>query len=216
MRNAGRTQDRDMDEYVLAAILAGDETKPLGVVKPFDLSDDRNGGRRIRGDPTRSNSIARWPLRALDNTGSVDFEHPRHLRALGAGADLDAQFGARRDSVMSSGMQGVGVQERVARAARQLDEPVAFVRLEPFDHRIDRRGARIDRRGAAAHGRAAKTPCVRTAAEASTRTGPRLVRHRPVVIEATLAGRPKVLTLAHVSPKSSPKTQSIGARSEPS
>src|SRR6202167_6764264 len=153
-----------MDEYVLAAILAGDETKPLGVVKPFDLSDDRNGGRRIGRDPTRwSNPIARWPLWPLDNAGGVDFEHPRHLRALGAGADLDAQLGAGRDSVMSSGMQGVGMQERVARAARQLDEPVAFVRLEPFDHRIDLRRARIDRRGAAAHGWAAKTPCVRTA-----------------------------------------------------
>src|ERR1700691_5958445 len=206
-----------MDEYVLAAILAGDETKPLGVVKPFDLSDDRNGGRRIGRDPTRwSNPIARWPLWPLDNAGSVDFEHPRHLRSLGAGADLDAQLGACRDSVMARGMQGVGVQESVARAARQLDKSVAFVRLEPFDHRIDRRCARINRRGASPHRRAAKPPCVRTAAEASTRPRSRLVRHWPIVIEATLARRPEVLTLAHVSPKSSPKTQSIGAHRDPS
>src|ERR1700722_14014907 len=197
-----------MDEYVFAAVIAGNETKPLGVVKPFDLSDDRNGGRRIRGHPARwSNSIARRrrPLRPLDNAGSVDFEHPGHLRPLGAGANLDAQLGACRYSVVACGMQGVGVEECVARAARQLDKSVAFVRLEPLDDRIDRRRARIDRRGASPHGWAAKTPCVRSAAEASTRPRSRLVRHRPVIIEATLAGRPKVLTLAHVSPKSSPK-----------
>src|SRR5271154_7016971 len=98
-----------MDEYVLAAILAGDETEPLGVVKPFHLSDDRNGSRRIRGDPARPNPIARRPLWPLDNASGVDFEHPRHLRSLGAGADLDAQFGARRDSVVACGMQGIGV-----------------------------------------------------------------------------------------------------------
>src|SRR6202020_3364824 len=113
-----------MDEYVLAAIVAGDETKPLGVVKPFDLSDDRNGGRRIRSDPTRSNSIARRPLRPLDDASSVNFQHPRHLRSLGARADLDAQFGARGNGVVACGMQGVGMQERVALAARQLDESV--------------------------------------------------------------------------------------------
>ena len=102
MRNAGRTEDRDMDEYVLAAILAGDETKPLGVVKPFDLSDDRNGGRRIRSDPARSNPIAGRPLWPLDKAGGIDFEHPRHLRSLRAGAYLDAQLGACRDSVVLS------------------------------------------------------------------------------------------------------------------
>src|SRR6202453_3496202 len=208
MRNAGRTEDRDMDENVLAASLAGAEAKPLGVVKPFHLSDDRNGGRRIRRDPARrSNPIAaRWPLWPFDNAGGVDFEHPRHLRSLGAGADLDAQFGAGRDSVMACGVQGVGVQKRVARATRQLDKSVPLVRLEPFDDRIDRRGARIDRGGGAPHGRTAKTPCVRTTAEVSAGPGSRLVGHRPVVIEATLARRPEVLTLAHVSPKSSPKT----------
>ena len=36
--------------------------------------------------------------------------------------------------------------------------------------------------------------------------GLELVRHRPVVVEPALARRPKVLTLAHVSPKSSPKS----------
>ena len=45
--------------------------------------------------------------------------------------------------VVACGMQGVSVEKRVARAARQLDESVTFVRLEPFYDRIDRRGARI-------------------------------------------------------------------------
>src|SRR6202034_726962 len=38
MRNAGGTKDGDMDKHVLAAIVAGDETKPLGVVEPLHLS----------------------------------------------------------------------------------------------------------------------------------------------------------------------------------
>jgi hypothetical protein len=196
-----------MDEDVFAAIVAGDETKSFGVVEPLHFSDDRDRGRRIRRNSAgRPNAVARWPLRALNNASGVDFKHSGHLRSLGARADLDAQLGAGRDSVMACGMQGVRVQKRVARAARQLDESVALIRLEPFDDRIDRRCARIDRRGASPHGWAAKPPCVRTAAEASSRTRPRLVRHWPIIVEATLARRPKVLTLAHVSPKSSPKT----------
>src|ERR1700722_2097968 len=178
-----------MDEYVFAAVIAGDETKPLGVVKPFDLSYDRNGGRRIRGHPARwSNSIARRrrPLRPLDNAGSVDFEHPGHLRLLGAGANLDAQLGACRYSVVACGMQRIGVQERVASA---------------------RRRAGANRRGAAPHGWAAKTACVRSAAEASTRPRSRLVRHRPVVIEAALAGPPKALPLPHARPIPQPNTE---------
>src|ERR1700722_8187166 len=206
MRNAGRAQDRDMDEDVFAAVLAGDETKPLGVVKPLHLSDDRNCSRRIRGHAAWPKPVARWSLGPLDNASSVHLKHPGHLGSLGARADLDAQFGARRNSVVACGVQGVSVQKRVARAARQLDESIPLVRLEPFDDRIDRRGARIDRRGAAPHGCAAETPCVRTAAKASTRTRPRLVRHWPVIVEPALARRPKVLTLAHVSPKSSPKS----------
>src|SRR3984957_3829153 len=196
-----------MDEDVLAAIVTGDETKSFGVVEPLHLSDDRNCSRRIRGDPARRSwPIARWPLRPFDNASSVHLDHPSDLRSLGARSDLDAQFGTRRNSVMACCMQGVGVQKRVARAARQLDKSVTLVGLEPFDDRIDWRRARIDRRRASPHGRAAKPPCVRTAAEASPRTRPRLVRHWPIVIKATLARRPKVLTLAHVSPKSSPKT----------
>src|ERR1700729_4287090 len=195
-----------MDEDVLAAIVTGDETKSFGVVEPLHLSDHRNCSRRIRRDPAwRPNSIARWPLWPFDNASSVHLNHPSDLRSLRARANLDAQFGARRNSVMACCMQGVGVQKRVARAARQLDKSVTLVGLEPFDDRIDWRRARIDRHRAHPPGRA-KPPGVRTAAEASPRTRPRLVRHWPIVIKATFARCPKVLTLAHVSPKSSPKT----------
>jgi hypothetical protein len=48
---------------------------------------------------------------------------------------------------MARRMKRVGVQERVALAARQFDEAIALVRLEPFDDGVDRRRARIDRRG---------------------------------------------------------------------
>src|ERR1700722_5837966 len=195
-----------MDEHIFAAILAGNEAKPLGVVKPLHLSDDQDRSRGIGGDPARPKPIARGPLWALDNASGVNFQHPRHLRSLGARADLDAQFGARGNGVGAGGRQGVGMQERVALAARQLDESVTFVRLEPFHDRVDRRRARIDRRSGSPPGRAPKTAPVWTAAEASSRPRPRLVRHRPIVIEPAFARRPKVLTLAHVSPKSPPKT----------
>src|SRR5258708_40021692 len=102
---------------------------------------------------------------------------------------------------MACGVQSVGMQKRVARAARQLDEPVSFVRLEPFDDRVDRRGARIDWSSPSPHGRAAEPPPVRTPPEASTRTRPRPLRHLPILLKTTPAPRPKVLTLAHFNPK---------------
>ena len=77
-------------------------------------------------------------MRPLDDTGRVDFKNSRDLCAFRARADLDAQFGPRRNRVVAGCMQGVGVQERIALAAGQFDEPVALVRLEPFDQRIDR------------------------------------------------------------------------------
>ena len=134
-----------MDEYILAAILARDEAEPLALVEPFHFSSDRDGGRRIGRNSARSRPVAGRPLRALDNSGRIDFQNPGHLRTLGAGADLDAQFGALRNRVVARGMQGVRMQERVALAARQLNESVALVRLEPFDDRIDRRRAGIHR-----------------------------------------------------------------------
>ena len=55
-------------------------------------------------------SLTGRPLRPLDDTGRVDFEHAGHLRAFGARADLDAQFRALRDRVVASGMEGVGMR----------------------------------------------------------------------------------------------------------
>src|SRR5579872_1420548 len=40
MGNARGAEDRYMDEHVFAAVLAGDETKSLGVVEPFHLAGD--------------------------------------------------------------------------------------------------------------------------------------------------------------------------------
>ena len=99
--------------------------------------------------------------------------HSRHLRALRAGADLDLQFRAGRNRLVACVAQGVGVQERVARAAGKLDEAVALVRLEPFDRGVDgwRAGSHRSRRRSA-HRRSAKA-CVRSAAK--TAAG---LRHR--------------------------------------
>ena len=112
-----------MDEHVFAAVLAGDEAEPFGVVEPFHLSGDRNGGRRIGRNPARPHPIAGWPLRPLDDTGRVDFKNSSDLCAFGARADLDAQFGPRRNRVVAGCMQGVGVQERIARPPASSTKP---------------------------------------------------------------------------------------------
>src|SRR5271165_2802304 len=204
MGNAGRLEDRYVDEHVLAAVFARNEAETLDAVEPLDFAGDRNGCRRIRGNAPRSRRIAERALRALDDTGRVDFEHPRHLGALGAGADLDAQFRAGGHRLVPGVLQRIGVQERVALAAGQLDEAVALVGLEPLHDRIDHRGARIDRRrGPPAHRRAA-VAAFWSAAVAARRPGLRIIGHRSIVIEAALA-RPKVLTLAHISPTSPTK-----------
>ena len=115
---------------------------------------------------------------------------------------------------MARRMQGVRMQERVALAARKLNESVALVRLEPFDDRIDRRRAGIHRRPRTAHGRAAETAALRSAAVAARRTRPRFVGHRSVVVEPALARRPKVLTLAHLSSTSPIKALIDGSLDE--
>src|SRR5581483_11235302 len=40
MGDAGRAQNRNMDEHVLAAVIARHEAEALGVVEPFDLAGD--------------------------------------------------------------------------------------------------------------------------------------------------------------------------------
>ncbi len=66
MGDAGRSEDRDMDEDVLAAVLARHEAEALGVVEPLDLAGDRDGGRRIGSGAARPRRIAERALRPLD------------------------------------------------------------------------------------------------------------------------------------------------------
>ena len=132
----------------------------------------------------------------------IDFDDPRHLRALGAGADRHLELRARRHRFVAGSVQRVGVQEGVALSARQLDEPIALVGLEPFHDGVDRRAA-DRRRSAAAHRRPAETG-VRPAAKPARGARLRLVGHRPVIVEPALARRPEILTLAHVTPNLRP------------
>ena len=150
MRDAGGAEHGDMDEHVLAAVVAGDEAEALGVVEPFDLAADRDRGRRI------GRHAARRPRRVAENercgrstTPAVSTSTTRVTCAPLAPAPTNAQFGARRNRLVARGVQRVGVQERVALAAGQLDEAVALVGLEPFDDSVDRRSRRRDRRCAA-------------------------------------------------------------------
>ena len=83
MRYARRPKDRDMDEDVLAAVFARDKAEPLGVVKPFDLASDRDGGGRVRCDAAGSwRRIAKRALRPLYRARRVDLQHARDLSAL--------------------------------------------------------------------------------------------------------------------------------------
>ena len=82
-----------MNEHVLAAVVAGDETEALGLVEPLDRTAERNGGRRVGSDATRARFAAgERTLGALDDAGRIDFQHTRHLGALGAGADDDLEL----------------------------------------------------------------------------------------------------------------------------
>src|SRR5271166_2663592 len=96
VRNAGRPEDRDVNEHVLAAVIARDEAEPLGVVEPLHLPGDRNCGRRIWRNPPSGRS-----LRPLDDAGRVHLQNPRHLRAFRAGADQHLELGAGRNRFMA-------------------------------------------------------------------------------------------------------------------
>src|SRR5581483_12272456 len=119
--------------------------------------------------------------------------HARHLRALGAGTDHHLELGAGRHRVEARRMQGVDMEEGVALAIGQFDEAVALVGLEPFDDGVDRRPGRRRRRHRL---RPAKAAALETARGAR----PRIVGHRPVIVEPALSRSPEILTLAHVAP----------------
>src|SRR5260370_27278304 len=58
MGHAGGAEDRDMDEDLLAAVVAGDKTGAPRVVEPFDLARDADRRRRVRPNPPRARRIA--------------------------------------------------------------------------------------------------------------------------------------------------------------
>ena len=75
--------------------------------------------------------------RAFGGARRVDFENPRHLRALHAIADVNLKLRARRDGFIAGGLQGADMQEGVARSVAQFDKAEAFIALEPFDDCIE-------------------------------------------------------------------------------
>ena len=64
MRDAGRPEDRNMHEDVLAAVVARHEPEALGVIEPFDLAGDADRRRRIGRDAARARRAERRRGRA--------------------------------------------------------------------------------------------------------------------------------------------------------
>jgi hypothetical protein len=150
--DAGGAENRAVDEHVLAEVVAGDEAKAARTVKPLDLPGQINGGRCVRGRPSRR------PLRPFDGARRVDLDHPHHLRASRAGPDDGAKLRARGQRFASDLAQGLEMHERVASAARQLDEAIPLLGVEPFHRRLDRQPAR--QRIGAYRGTAKNTGCI--------------------------------------------------------
>jgi hypothetical protein len=137
----GTFDDGDVNEHILAAILANDEAEPFLGIEPLDRAFDLGGGRWIGAlsagwSPRRWSRDSRSPIR----TG-VHREDRRDLTALLSLADLHTEFGFRLDCFVPGRLQHGNVQKCVPRAVGEYNEPEAFVRIEPLDDGVDRRTA---------------------------------------------------------------------------
>lgn len=196
-----RTEDRNMDKNVLAAVIRLDEAEAFVVIEPFDNPRDRNRGRRIRCAALRAGRIAtparrRRPFR---RSSGVNLEDASDLSALHAIADIYLQLRAWGNRLISRGLKRADMQERVAGSIAQLDETETLFALKPFDDRVDARPAwRRHFLGTAASGSEARS---RGAARPR-----RIIGRRPIVIETALLGSPEISTFAHDVPARLHKT----------
>src|SRR4051794_26004721 len=78
--DAGRAKDRDVDEDVLAAVIAGDEAEALRLIEPFDLAADVRC-RGWVGSATGGAGTIEGAARLLDSGSGVDFDDARDLSA---------------------------------------------------------------------------------------------------------------------------------------
>ena len=77
-------------------------------------------------------------------TACVNLKYRGDLRAFLTLADLNAQLSARQHGLATRTFQYSNVEEGIARAIPELNEPEPFFRIEPFDRGVRRR-ARRDR-----------------------------------------------------------------------
>ena len=77
-------------------------------------------------------------------TACVNLKYRGDLRAFLTLADLHAQLTARQHGLVAGTFQYSNVEEGIARAIAQLNEPKPLFRIEPFDGGINR-GPRRDR-----------------------------------------------------------------------
>src|ERR1700691_1082518 len=132
---------------------------------------------------------------AFGGAGRIHFQDARHLRTLGAGADIDFQLGAGRHGLMTGGLECTNMEEGVARSIAEFDKAEALVALEPFDDGIDC----IAGRGRGHLGTS------KTAAKSGPGMPPRrLIPRGALIVEAALLRASEFLTFAHVLPISCP------------
>jgi hypothetical protein len=197
MMNTRGTKNRNVDEDILAAVVRLNKAKALVVIEPFHRAADFGCRGRIGVAAGRAGLVEARRRRALGGARRVDLQHARDLRTLDAVADINFQFGARRDGIITCILQSADMEKRIARAIAEFDEAKPFVALEPFDDRVD--GSAASGRRRCHVGAATKT----TAAERRPRMSTRargIIRHGTVVIESAFLRPAKIVTFAHEMP----------------
>src|SRR5207244_1677220 len=117
----------------LAAAVADDKAEPLGRVVPLDRAALLH--RRLEHRAVGARCETSGPRRARHGASGagIDAEHFGHLRPALALADAHLERVAGLDRGDPVASEYGRMQERIARAVRQLDEAEALFAFEPLD-----------------------------------------------------------------------------------
>jgi hypothetical protein len=173
-RQPSPLQCRRVDENVPAAVLRTDEAEPLIRIVPLYGARHLDGGAQIGCSPwlPRSRRLCAERLtlrRSWSGSALVNRQDLIDLAPLLPLSNPHLQGRAGADSLDAGRLQGIGVEEGVARSIRQFNEAEALFPVVPLH-----RGRDLGRTKSAARAREGEGGCVT-----------RVV----VIIEATAAGR---------------------------
>ena len=125
-----------MDKDILAAGIGGDKPEALVAIEPLHGSVKLGGRGGIWTIAARCHRGGRSPGRPSCNPAGIDPENSSYLPSFLANANVHLKLGIRFHCLMSGCLQHGDVQENVARAVSQRDEPKALFRIEPFDRGV--------------------------------------------------------------------------------